>query len=68
MPARNVTEASVAVPILDQLFCLTLSIVVLFTRRAAGKYKQNGKTYEVQPMDIIEFKFNVTAAPKVAKK
>ncbi|KAI5057490.1 hypothetical protein GOP47_0027505 [Adiantum capillus-veneris] len=34
--------------------------------KAAGKYKQEGKTYVVQDGDIIFFKFNVTAA--AAKK
>merc|ERR1719215_712476 len=30
--------------------------------KAAGKYRQEGKTYEVQDGDVIFFKFNVTTA------
>ncbi|MCO5583582.1 hypothetical protein L7F22_037495 [Adiantum nelumboides] len=32
--------------------------------KAAGKYKQEGKTYVVQDGDVIFFKFNVTSAGK----
>ncbi|KAI9011287.1 P-loop containing nucleoside triphosphate hydrolase protein [Gaertneriomyces semiglobifer] len=32
--------------------------------KAAGKYRQEGKTYVVKDGDIIHFQFNVTAAPK----
>ncbi|GAB4815015.1 hypothetical protein N2152v2_002061 [Parachlorella kessleri] len=32
--------------------------------KAAGKYRQEGKTYEVKDGDIIFFKFNVTASGK----
>merc|ERR1719399_1176893 len=32
--------------------------------KAAGKYKQEGKTYEVQDGDVIFFKFNVTTKKK----
>uniref|UniRef100_A0A7S2QU02 Obg-like ATPase 1 n=1 Tax=Chlamydomonas chlamydogama TaxID=225041 RepID=A0A7S2QU02_9CHLO len=32
--------------------------------KAAGKYRQEGKTYVVQDGDIIHFQFNVTAAKK----
>merc|ERR1712187_208925 len=32
--------------------------------KAAGKYRQEGKTYEVQDGDVIFFKFNVTTAGK----
>jgi len=32
--------------------------------KAAGKYRQEGKTYEVQDGDVIFFKFNVTTQPK----
>ena len=32
--------------------------------KAAGKYRQEGKNYEVQDGDIIYFKFNVTASKK----
>lgn len=32
--------------------------------KAAGKYRQEGKTYEVQDGDIIHFQFNVTASGK----
>ena len=32
--------------------------------KAAGKYRQEGKTYVVQDGDIIHFMFNVTAKKK----
>lgn len=32
--------------------------------QAAGKYKQEGKTYVVQDGDIIFFKFNVSGGGK----
>ena len=32
--------------------------------KAAGKYRQEGKTYVVKDGDIIHFQFNVTAAKK----
>ena len=32
--------------------------------KAAGKYRQEGKTYMVQDGDIIHFMFNVTASGK----
>jgi obg-like ATPase 1 len=32
--------------------------------KAAGRYRQEGKTYEVQDGDIIHFMFNVTASKK----
>jgi obg-like ATPase 1 len=32
--------------------------------KAAGRYRQEGKTYEVQDGDVIFFKFNVTTAKK----
>ena len=32
--------------------------------KAAGKYKQEGKTYVCEDGDIIYFKFNVTAKGK----
>ena len=32
--------------------------------KAAGKYRQEGKNYEVADGDIIYFKFNVTASKK----
>lgn len=32
--------------------------------KSAGKFRQEGKTYEVKDGDIINFKFNVTTAPK----
>ena len=32
--------------------------------KAAGRYRQEGKTYEVQDGDVIFFKFNVTTAAK----
>jgi len=32
--------------------------------KAAGKYRQEGKSYVVQDGDILHFQFNVTAAPK----
>jgi obg-like ATPase 1 len=32
--------------------------------KAAGKYRQEGKTYVVQDGDIIHFQFNVTGAKK----
>mmetsp|Transcript_114901 Transcript_114901/g.297810 ORF Transcript_114901/g.297810 Transcript_114901/m.297810 type:complete len:404 (+) Transcript_114901:68-1279(+) len=32
--------------------------------KAAGRYRQEGKTYEVQDGDVIFFKFNVTTAGK----
>jgi obg-like ATPase 1 len=32
--------------------------------KAAGKYRQEGKNYEVIDGDIIYFKFNVTASGK----
>merc|ERR1711904_347077 len=32
--------------------------------KAAGKYRQEGKTYEVQDGDVIFFKFNVTTKKK----
>ena len=32
--------------------------------KAAGKWRQEGKTYEVQDGDIIHWKFNVTAPSK----
>jgi ribosome-binding ATPase YchF (GTP1/OBG family) len=32
--------------------------------KAAGKYRQEGKTYIVQDGDIIHFMFNVTAPAK----
>jgi obg-like ATPase 1 len=32
--------------------------------KAAGKWRQEGKTYEVVDGDVINFKFNVTTAPK----
>ncbi|KAJ3017144.1 hypothetical protein HKX48_003698 [Thoreauomyces humboldtii] len=36
--------------------------------RAAGKYRIEGKAYQVQDGDIIHFQFNVTAAPAPKKK
>jgi obg-like ATPase 1 len=36
--------------------------------KAAGKYKQEGKTYEVNDGDVIFFKFNVTAKAGAGKK
>mmetsp|Transcript_985 Transcript_985/g.2109 ORF Transcript_985/g.2109 Transcript_985/m.2109 type:complete len:404 (-) Transcript_985:2686-3897(-) len=35
--------------------------------KAAGKYKQQGKTYEVEDGDIIFFKFNVASGGKAKK-
>jgi obg-like ATPase 1 len=32
--------------------------------KAAGKYRQEGKNYEVHDGDIIYFKFNVTSSGK----
>ena len=32
--------------------------------KAAGKYRQEGKTYLVKDGDIIYFQFNVTTQPK----
>jgi ribosome-binding ATPase YchF (GTP1/OBG family) len=32
--------------------------------KAAGRYRQEGKTYVVQDGDIIHFMFNVTASAK----
>jgi ribosome-binding ATPase YchF (GTP1/OBG family) len=32
--------------------------------KAAGRYRQEGKTYAVQDGDIIHFMFNVTASGK----
>jgi ribosome-binding ATPase YchF (GTP1/OBG family) len=32
--------------------------------KAAGKYRQEGKTYVVKDGDIIHFQFNVTAPKK----
>jgi hypothetical protein len=32
--------------------------------KAAGKYRQEGKSYVVQDGDIIHFQFNVTSAKK----
>ena len=32
--------------------------------KAAGKYRQEGKGYTIQPFDIVFFKFNVTAPAK----
>ena len=32
--------------------------------QAAGKYRQEGKGYEVEDGDIMFFKFNVAPAPK----
>ena len=32
--------------------------------KAAGKWRQEGKTYEVQDGDIVHWKFNVTASAK----
>ena len=32
--------------------------------KAAGKYRQEGKLYEVKDGDVIFFKFNVTAKKK----
>lgn len=32
--------------------------------KAAGKFRQEGKTYEVRDGDVINFKFNVTTNPK----
>jgi obg-like ATPase 1 len=33
--------------------------------KAAGKYRQEGKTYLVKDGDIIHFMFNVTAEKKI---
>lgn len=35
--------------------------------KAAGRYRQQGKTYIVQNGDIIFFKFNTPNAPKAKK-
>jgi len=32
--------------------------------KAAGKYRQEGKSYVMQDGDIVHFQFNVTAAKK----
>ena len=32
--------------------------------KAAGKYRQEGKTYQVKDGDIIHFQFNVSGAKK----
>lgn len=57
-------------------YYLTFSVVVLLGSmelyesrwllfvQAAGKYKQEGKTYVVQDGDIIFFKFNVSGGGK----
>lgn len=39
-------------------------ICYLFCSQAAGKYRQEGKTYVVQDGDIIFFKFNVSGGGK----
>ena len=41
-----------------------LSAEELAEVKAAGKYRQEGKTYVVKDGDIIHFQFNVTAAKK----
>lgn len=35
-----------------------------FLQKAAGKYRQEGKTYVVNDADIIFFKFNVSGGGK----
>ena len=49
-------------------FCSSLPIYSFFFglifQQAAGKYKQEGKTYVVQDGDIIFFKFNVSGGGK----
>lgn len=47
-------------------WCKTLWIMIFTNNivQAAGKYKQEGKTYVVQDGDIIFFKFNVSGGGK----
>jgi ribosome-binding ATPase YchF (GTP1/OBG family) len=57
---------------LTELHCkrqqFSLIIIYLHYFQAAGKYRQQGKTYVVEDGDIIFFKFNAGAGLTSAKK
>ena len=44
--------------------CVSTQAIAVQAVKDAGKYRQEGKNYEVKDKDIIFFKFNVTADAK----
>uniref|UniRef100_A0A7N1A8T0 YchF C-terminal domain-containing protein n=1 Tax=Kalanchoe fedtschenkoi TaxID=63787 RepID=A0A7N1A8T0_KALFE len=51
----------------NRLMAINCLLIATFSEcliRAAGKYRQEGKTYVVQDGDIIFFKFNVSGGGK----
>lgn len=62
---RNFTKCGIRhVPIFINLKSVPIPII----SQAAGKYRQQGKTYVVEDGDIIFFKFNAGAGLTAAKK
>lgn len=53
------TNVYIHLPIANQV-----NLFVRLFPQAAGKYRQEGKTYVVQDGDIIFFKFNVSGGGK----
>ena len=50
------------------IFINLKSVPIPIISQAAGKYRQQGKTYVVEDGDIIFFKFNAGAGLTAAKK